>query len=65
MVPVSSTVTWAISTTRRPVTSIARFAPTIAALVCSRSCDVSTRMASTPPSIIASACSWYPPRRVA
>jgi hypothetical protein len=43
--------------TRRPALAIARFAPTIAALACSRSCEVSTNTASTPPSSIPSAFS--------
>ncbi len=58
IVPVSSTVTWAISATRLPVAAIARWAPTTAALTCSRSCAVSTSTASAPPSIIASHWSW-------
>ncbi len=55
IVPVVSTVTWVTIGMRRPDRSIARRLPTIAAFACSRSWQVSTRMASAPPSSMPSA----------
>ncbi len=51
MVPVVSTVTWAITGSCRPAAAIARLQPITAALVCSRSCEVSTSSTSAPPAI--------------
>ena len=56
MVPVVSTVTCTMSGRSRPASSRARFAPSVAALVCSRSCDVSINTASTPPAMRPSTC---------
>ena len=46
------TVTWTNTGTSAPAASIARRAPMTAAFACSRSCAVSTRMASAPPAIM-------------
>ena len=51
MVPVVSTVTWTIKGTSRPAYASARLAPSVAALVCSKSCDVSINTASMPPAM--------------
>ncbi len=51
IVPVVSTVIWAKTGTSR-VPIMARWAPTIAALACNRSCAVSISTASTPPASI-------------
>ena len=40
----------------RPAYASARFAPSVAAFVCSRSCEVSIKMASTPPASRPSTC---------
>ena len=63
--PVVSTVTWQISGTVRPVSAIARLAPITAALVCSRSWQVSTISASAPPAISPAALLWYASRSAA
>lgn len=57
MVPVVSTVTWANTGMCRPARVIARRDPNTAAFSCSRSWQVSTRMASAPPSSMPSAAS--------
>ena len=57
MVPVVSTVTSTKIGSRMPVSAIACLHPLTAALVCSRSCEVSTRSASAPPWMRPSACS--------
>ena len=49
MEPVVSMVTWAISGRSLAAAAIARRAPMIAAFACSRSWQVSTTIASTPP----------------
>ena len=51
MVPVVSTVTWAIKTMSLPDLLIASRAPLTAALACNKSCVVSINKASLPPSI--------------
>ncbi len=58
MVPVVSMVTWAMTGSRLPVATKARRAPITAALICSRSWQVSTIRASEPPAINPSICSW-------
>ena len=58
MVPVVSIVTCAISTVSEPAAAMARRAPMIAALVCSRSWQVSMMSASAPPRSSPAAFSW-------
>ena len=58
MAPVVSIVTWAISMMSAPAASMARRAPMIAALACSRSWQVSTISASVPPRSRPSALTW-------
>ncbi|MGX1311137.1 hypothetical protein RKD24_001256 [Streptomyces calvus] len=58
MVPVVSTVTDTISGTSNPAISMARRAAMTEALVCSRSCVVSTSSASAPPASRPSAFCW-------
>ncbi len=58
IVPVVSTVTWAISGTCRPAAVIARRAPMIADFVCSRSCEVSTSTTSAPPASRPATSCW-------
>ena len=57
MVPVVSTVTSTKIGSLVPVSKIANRQPLMAALVWSRSCEVSTRKASEPPLISPTACS--------
>ena len=57
MVPVVSTVTWAIIGMWRPNWAIARRDPSTAAFSCSKSWQVSTSIASAPPSSMPSAAS--------
>ncbi|MFN8170493.1 MAG: hypothetical protein U0R65_01360 [Candidatus Nanopelagicales bacterium] len=56
IVPVVSTVTWAKTGISDPVARRARRAPTMAAFVCSRSCDVSMSTASAPPATMPRTC---------
>ena len=56
MVPVVSTVTCTMTGTSMPAAVIARFAPSTADFVCSRSWQVSTRTASMPPSSMPATC---------
>ncbi len=65
MVPVVSTVMCTISGRSTPAPAIARFAPSTAALVCSRSWLVSTSTASMPPSTIAATWVAYASRSCA
>ncbi len=58
IVPVVSTVTWAMIGRSAPVAVRARLAPRIEALVCSRSWLVSTSTASIPPAIMPSVWVW-------
>ena len=58
MVPVVSTVTWTMSGTSTPAAASARLAPSVAALVCSRSWAVSIRTASMPPASMPSTWVW-------
>ena len=58
IVPVVSTVTCTITGRSRPAWRSARLAPRAAALVCSRSCEVSISTASMPPASIPSTCAW-------
>ncbi len=62
MVPVVSKAIDTSSGTWTPVASMARRAPTTAALVCSRSWVVSTIRASAPPPSRPSALAWKPSR---
>jgi len=55
---VVSIVTDAISATLAPASAMARFAPMMAALACSRSWQVSTTIASTPPRSRPAALPW-------
>ena len=57
IVPVVSTVTSTKIGSRMPVSTIACLQPLTAALVCSRSCEVSTSSASEPPRMRPRACS--------
>jgi hypothetical protein len=65
MVPVVSIVTCAISTMSVPASAMARLAPMIAALVCSRSWQVSMMSASAPPRSRPAAFCWYASRSAA
>jgi hypothetical protein len=56
--PVVSIVTDAISATLAPASAMARFTPMMAALACSRSWQVSTTIASTPPRSRPAALLW-------
>ena len=58
IVPVVSTVTWHINGASDPASVKARRAPITAALACSRSWVVSTRIACTPPASIPRTWVW-------